>query len=61
MKNVLRSFLACLTLALLTACGNKGPLVLPEKPAAEAPAETPAAPAVESPASGDAGPPARQR
>lgn len=30
---VLLSLLSC----LLAACGNKGPLVLPEKPAADAP------------------------
>ena len=55
------SLLSC----LLAACGNKGPLVLPEQPAAapavETPADTPAAPAVEPPANGDAGTPARQR
>jgi predicted small lipoprotein YifL len=53
---VLLSLLSC----LLAACGNKGPLVLPESPAsATAPAaETPAAPAVEPPAGGDAGTPA---
>ncbi len=59
---VLLSLLSC----LLAACGNKGPLVLPEQPApaaapaAEAPAETPAAPAAEPPANGDAGTPASQ-
>lgn len=62
------SLLSC----LLAACGNKGPLVLPEQPApaaapaAEAPAETPAAPAaptapaVEPPANSYAGTPASQ-
>lgn len=58
---VLLIFVSC----LLAACGNKGPLVLPEQPAAapavETPADTPAAPAVEPPANGDAGTPARQR
>ncbi|MFN3703511.1 LPS translocon maturation chaperone LptM [Thermomonas sp.] len=39
---VLLTLLSC----LLAACGNKGPLVLPEKPAADAPvAPDPAAPA----------------
>ena len=50
---------------LLAACGNKGPLVLPEQPAAapavETPAETLAAPAVEPAANADAGTPVRQR
>lgn len=54
-----------LLLCLLTACGNKGPLVLPDKPApagtpAETPPETPAAPATEPPAGSDAGAPATQ-
>ena len=49
---VLLSLLSC----LLAACGNKGPLVLPEKPAADAPA-TPASPA---PAGDDAGAPSTQ-
>ena len=54
----LLSLLSC----LLAACGNKGPLVLPEQPApaAEAPAAAPTAPAVEPPANSDAGTPARQ-
>lgn len=58
---VLLSLVSC----LLAACGNKGPLVLPEQPAAapavETPAETPAAPAVEPAANADAGTPVRQR
>ena len=42
---VLLSLLSC----LLAACGNKGPLVLPEKPAADAPvAPDPAAPAADA-------------
>ena len=49
----------------LSGCGNKGPLVLAEQPAAapavETPAETPAAPAVEPAANADAGTPVRQR
>lgn len=57
---VLLLFVSC----LLAACGNKGPLVLPEPPAAapaaDAPAEEPAAPAVEPPANGDPGTPATQ-
>ena len=48
---VLLSLLSC----LLAACGNKGPLVLPDKPA---PAEAPEQPATEQPAGGDAGAPA---
>ena len=37
---------ATFLLCVLAACGNKGPLVLPEKPAADAPvAPDPAAPA----------------
>lgn len=59
--------IALLTLlsCLLAACGNKGPLVLPDKPApagtpAETPPETPAAPATEPPAGSDAGAPATQ-
>ena len=58
---VLLSLLSC----LLAACGNKGPLVLPEQPAAapaeQTPAETPPAPAAEPPANGDAGTPTSQR
>lgn len=56
---VLLSLLSC----LLAACGNKGPLVLPEKPApaAEAPTAAPTAPAVEPPADEAAGAPASQR
>ena len=47
------SFLLC----LLAACGNKGPLVMPEaKPAAQ-PATTPAEPA--APATTESGTPAR--
>ena len=57
---VLLSLLSC----LLAACGNKGPLVLPEQPAAapgeQTPAETPPAPAAEPPANGDAGTPTSQ-
>lgn len=45
---VLLSLLSC----LLAACGNKGPLVLPEQPAA--------APAANPPANGDASTPATQ-
>lgn len=60
-----RAIVLLLLSCLLAACGNKGPLVLPEQPAAapavETPAETPAAPAVEPPANADAGTPARQR
>jgi predicted small lipoprotein YifL len=57
--------IALLTLlsCLLAACGNKGPLVLPDAPApaetpADAPSDTPAAPAAEPPAGDDAGTPA---
>ena len=39
MNTVLRLALSCAALLALSACGNKGPLVLPEKPA---PVETPA-------------------
>ncbi len=49
---VLLSLLSC----LLAACGNKGPLVLPEKPAADAAA----APAPPAPAGDDAGSPSTQ-
>ena len=56
---VLLSLLSC----LLAACGNKGPLVLPEQPAAapavETPAGTPAMPAAEPSANPD-GTPASQ-
>lgn len=59
--------IALLTLlsCLLAACGNKGPLVLPDAPApaetpADAPSETPAAPATEQPAGDSAGTPATQ-
>ena len=49
------SFLLC----LLAACGNKGPLVMPEaKPAAQ-PAATPAEPAAAAPATTESGTPAR--
>ncbi len=60
-----RLALLSLVSCLLAACGNKGPLVLPEQPAAapavETPAETLAAPAVEPAANADAGTPVRQR
>ena len=60
-----RLALLSLVSCLLAACGNKGPLVLPEQPAAapavETPAETPAASAVEPAANADAGTPVRQR
>lgn len=46
---VLLSLLSC----LLAACGNKGPLVLPDKPA-------PATPAAEPPVDGGSGTPAPQ-
>ncbi|MBP3984215.1 sugar transporter [Pseudoxanthomonas helianthi] len=46
MKTSLRLAFAAVALALLAACGAKGPLFLPTK---DAPAETPAAPA-ETPA-----------
>ena len=49
---VLLSLLSC----LLAACGNKGPLVLPEKPAADAPV----APAAPAPAADAAGTPSAQ-
>ena len=49
------SFLLC----LLAACGNKGPLVMPEaKPAAQ-PVATPAEPAAPAPATTESGTPAR--
>ena len=43
----------CLALVLpfaLAACGNKGPLVLPDRPAPDAKAETPVEPAADAPA-----------
>ena len=49
---VLLSLLSC----LLAACGNKGPLVLPEKPAADAPVAPPAP----APAADAAGTPSAQ-
>ena len=50
------SFLLC----LLAACGNKGPLVMPEaKPAAQPAATTPAEPAAAAPATTESGTPAR--
>lgn len=63
--------IALLTLlsCLLAACGNKGPLVLPDAPApaetpagapADAPSEPPAAPATEQSAGDSAGTPATQ-
>ncbi len=52
MKTVSRWALSCATLLALSACGNKGPLVLPEKPA---PVVAPAAP---TPASTDPSQPA---
>jgi predicted small lipoprotein YifL len=54
MKTVSRWALSCATLLALSACGNKGPLVLPEKPAPVA-APAPAAP---TPASTDPSQPA---
>ena len=49
------SFLLC----LLAACGNKGPLVMPEaKPAAQPAATTPAEPAAAAPATTESGTPA---
>lgn len=62
--------IALLTLlsCLLAACGNKGPLVLPDQAPAEAPADAPAetstdapaTPATEQPGGNDAGTPATQ-
>jgi predicted small lipoprotein YifL len=48
MKTVSRLALSCAMLLALSACGNKGPLVLPERPApVETP--TPATPATTDP------------
>jgi len=49
-RAVYRIVMTGLALALLSACGNKGPLVLPDKPdAASAPATAPApAPAADA-------------
>lgn len=47
----------CLAIALLAGCGNKGPLVLPDKPqAATAPAPIVPVPAPAAPASTQAAP-----
>ena len=44
----------------LAACGNKGPLVMPEaKPAGQPAAATPAEPAAAAPATTESGTPAR--
>ncbi|SEK48423.1 hypothetical protein SAMN05428989_0200 [Pseudoxanthomonas sp. GM95] len=48
MKTVSRLALSCAALLALSACGNKGPLVLPEKPAPVA-APAPATPATTDP------------
>lgn len=48
MKTVSRLALSCATLLALSACGNKGPLVLPEKPAPVV-TPAPAAPAAREP------------
>ena len=54
----LKTILSALAVVLvLAACGNKGPLVLPDKPA---PAGTPDKPATEQPAGDAAGTPATQ-
>ncbi|MFT4179411.1 MAG: lipoprotein [Thermomonas sp.] len=52
MKTTRRVILACAVLVLLAACGNKGALVMPDKPAAQ-----PEAPAPEA---GNAGEPVTQ-
>ncbi|MET0290591.1 MAG: lipoprotein [Pseudoxanthomonas sp.] len=53
MNPIVKSALLCALLAGLAACGNKGPLVLPEKPAAVE--ETPVS---NAPSSDDPTPPA---
>lgn len=45
-----RIALAIVLLGLLTACGNKGPLVMPDAPAAEPAADTPATDPAQPPA-----------
>ena len=53
--NIKRIVIAAFLLCLLTACGNKGPLVMPDAKPADQPAEQPAA----EPATTESGTPAR--
>ena len=46
----LKLFAAACALLVLTACGNKGPLVMPDAPAAEPAADTPATDPAQPPA-----------
>ena len=58
--NIKRIAIATFLLSLLAACGNKGPLVMPDAKPAEQPAsETPAAPPAAEPATTESGTPAR--
>ena len=58
--NIKRIAIATFLLSLLAACGNKGPLVMPEAKPAEQPAsETPAAQPAAEPATTESGTPAR--
>ena len=55
-----RLLLSLTLLSLLAACGNKGPLVMPDAKPAEQPAsETPAAQPAAEPATTESGTPAR--
>ena len=58
--NIKRIAIATSLLCLLAACGNKGPLVMPDAKPAEQPAsETPAAQPAAEPATTESGTPAR--
>ena len=58
--NIKRIAIATFLLSLLAACGNKGPLVMPDAKPAEQPAgETPAAQRAAEPATTESGTPAR--
>ena len=58
--NIKRIVIAALLLCLLAACGNKGPLVMPEAKPADQPAATaPAAQPAAEPANPESGTPVR--
>ena len=58
--NIKRIAIASFLLCLLTACGNKGPLVMPEAKPADQPAATaPAAQPAAEPANPESGTPVR--
>lgn len=58
MKSIARLLLSLTLVGVLSACGNKGPLVLPDKAASPASDSQPAAPATSGSAADDSASPA---